>query len=321
MGGANGMATSLRGVDLNLLVILDALIDEAHVSRAAARLELSQPATSAALDRCRGLFNDPLLKRSNNGMRLTARAEALRVPLRDLLAGVSDVVGREEPDVATVSRTVSLLMADLLGAAVAPELYRRVAAAAPSIDLVFLPWGGGADALDFAARGRVDVLVSVLPGTQDASRFHIEDVRHERYVVAMRADHPAAQAFDLDRWLAWPHAITSSTGERHGALDDVLAALGRQRRIGVAVPSFLLVPDLLRLSDMIGMIPRLAFASGHCHGLVQFEPPVPVPGFTLKLAWHHCHDRDPAIKLVASTLRNIIRELGRDDAAVSMVTT
>ncbi len=99
------MATSLRGVDLNLLVILDALIDEAHVSRAAARLGLSQPATSAALDRCRRLFNDPLLKRSNNGMRLTARAEALRVPLRDLLAGVSDVVGREEPDVATVSRS------------------------------------------------------------------------------------------------------------------------------------------------------------------------------------------------------------------------
>ena len=72
---------NLRSIDLNLLVILDALLDEAHVSRAAAKLNLSQPATSSALDRCRHLFADPLLERGKGGMRLTPKAEALRDPL------------------------------------------------------------------------------------------------------------------------------------------------------------------------------------------------------------------------------------------------
>ncbi len=304
------MTINLRGVDLNLLVVLEALLDEAHVSRAAARLNLSQPATSSALDRCRALFGDPLLERSGSTMRLTPKAESLRAPLRDALVGVADVLGRDEPDIADVRRTVCVLMADLLGALAAPDLLRRIGERAPGIDVVLLPWSGGADGIEAAAKGTADLVVSVLPGTHDPTRFHVEDVRDERYVVAMRKGHPAATRFDLDEWLRWPHVVTSATSERHGPLDDALTGTGRERRVGLSVPSFLLVPELLRATDMVAMVPSLALASDFARDLVAFNPPVSVPGFTLKLAWHRRHERDPAVQFVAGALRRSVAELG-----------
>ena len=107
---------NLRGVDLNLLVVLDALLEEAHVSRAAERLGLSQPATSSALDRCRHLFGDRLLERAAGSMRLTPKAEALRPRLKDALAGVVDVLAPPEVPLADLRQTVRLLMADNLAA-------------------------------------------------------------------------------------------------------------------------------------------------------------------------------------------------------------
>ncbi|WP_328700184.1 LysR family transcriptional regulator [Brucella tritici] len=95
---------NLRSLDLNLLVILDALLDEAHVSRAADRLNLTQPAVSNALQRCRVLFNDQLLERGRGTMRRTPKAEALRAPLKTLLAGVLDLVDPPEVPLRRCSR-------------------------------------------------------------------------------------------------------------------------------------------------------------------------------------------------------------------------
>ena len=104
---------NLRGIDLNLLVVLDALLAEAHVSRAAERLGLSQPATSAALERCRHLFGDRLLERSAGGMRLTARAEALREPLAAALAAVAATLQAEPPPLAELTAAVRELAASI----------------------------------------------------------------------------------------------------------------------------------------------------------------------------------------------------------------
>lgn len=299
---------NLRGVDLNLLVILDALLDEAHVSRAAARIGLSQPATSSALDRCRHLFDDLLLERAEGGMRLTAKAEALREPLRRALAEVERAIGIDQPTLAETQAEVHIIMADLLGAIVTPRLYRRVAEAAPGVHLVLHPWGGGQAALAAAAKGTVDIVVSVLPRA-DTRHFHVEDVLHERYLVAMRAGHPASDGFDLDGWLAWPHIVTSAAGEMNTALDGLLAACGRERRIGAVLPSFLLVPDMVEETDLIALVPSLCGTICDRRGLLLREPPIEVPGFTLRLAFHRRREDDLAVRFVADTIRDLIAAL------------
>jgi DNA-binding transcriptional LysR family regulator len=299
---------NLRAIDLNLLVILDALLDEAHVSRAAARIGLSQPATSSALDRCRHLFEDPLLERAEGGMRLTAKANALREPLRRALAEVETVLGVAEPTLAETRAEVRVVMADLLGAIIVAPLYRKILEAAPGIHLVLHPWGGGQSAMVAAARGTIDLIVSVLPRF-DSRQFHVEDVLDESYVVAMRADHPAAGNFDLDGWLSWPHVVVTAGGEMNTALDALLASMGRERRIGAALPSFMLVPDMLRDTDLIALVPSLCGRLCDRAGLVLRDPPIEVPGFTLRLAWHRRSEADVAVRYVAAAVGAIIREL------------
>ncbi|WP_198148023.1 LysR family transcriptional regulator [Elstera litoralis] len=130
---------NLRTIDLNLLVILDALLDEAHVSRAADRLGLSQPATSAALERCRHLFADPLLERGKAGMRATPKAEALRAPIKSLLADIQGLVNPPETDLATLRQTIRIIMADHPAAMIVGPLHHRLSKTAPGLDLVIQP--------------------------------------------------------------------------------------------------------------------------------------------------------------------------------------
>lgn len=300
---------NLRGVDLNLLVILDALLEEAHVSRAATRLGLSQPATSSALERARHLFGDPLLERRPGGMRLTPKALALREPLREALDGVGGVLAIGAPDLASVERTVHVLMADVLGALITSALFPRVHATAPGISLVLHPWSGGAAAVAAMAKGRIDLALSVLPPVEDAAVYR-EAILQETYVVAMRADHPAARDFGLDGWLAHPHVLVSSGGERRGALDQALEAIGRERRIGITVPSFLLVPELLRTSDLIALLPSLCVRDARKEQLELFPPPVRVDGFTLHIGWPRRRDNDIAVRHVAAVARAVLEERG-----------
>lgn len=296
---------NLRSIDLNLLVVLDALLDEAHVSRAAAKLNLSQPAASSALDRCRHLFGDPLLERGKGGMRLTPRADALRDPLKALLAGIAAVVDAPEEPLANIRRTVRIVTADHPGILIAGPLHRALAGSAPGIDIVIQPWHGASAALEALARGASDIAVSVFPSV-DAAAFHCETVLEEHYVVAMRRDHPAARGFSLDGWLAYPHILVSGRGDTRSGFDDQLSALGRSRRVGIVVPSFLMVPPLLEESDLIAMMPSHCLPADAAARFHVARPPIPVPGFPLHIAWHRRREKDRAVRHVADMLRDLL---------------
>ncbi len=295
---------NLRAVDLNLLVVLDALLDEGHVSRAAARLGLSQPATSSALDRCRHLFGDPLLLRGRGVMRPTAKAESLRAPIKAVLAQVAAVLDPPAVDLGTIVQAVRIVMADHPAAAMIGPLHDRLRATAPGIDLVVQPWAGAAAALDLLARGAADLAVSVFPVLDQD--FRRRELLMERYVVMMRRGHPAAADFDLERWLAWPHILVSGRGETRGALDDALARLGLNRRIALVIPSFLMVPPLVAGSDLIAMLPSRCLPPDALGQFAVFDPPIPVDGFPVHLAWHVRGDRDPAVRHVAGLIENLM---------------
>lgn len=291
----------LRTVDLNLLVVLDSLLDEAHVTRAATRLGLSQPAASSALDRLRALFGDALLERGRGGMRLTPAAEALRPPLKAALAAVRAVLHAPAPDLATVRQAVRLVMADTPAATIAAGLHARLAATAPGVTLVVLPWRGAAQALDQLARGEVELVASVLPPL-DPAIFRRTALVEVHYLVAMRRGHPAAARFDLDRWLAYPHVVVSGRGEAVTPLDAELAARGLSRQVGIVVPSFLMVPPLLLGSDLIALLPSTCVPQDEAAPLIAFPPPVAAEGFRLDLAWHSRRDQDVVVCHVAGEI-------------------
>ena len=294
---------NLRSLDLNLLVILDALLDEAHVSRAADRLGLSQPAASAALQRCRHVFRDELLERGRGTMRLTEKAQSLRAPLKSVLAGVTDLVDPPEQSLAEIRQRLRLVMADFPALLVTGPLLRALADTAPGIDLVIQPWHGAGAAKTALVEGSSDLAVSVFP--HEEADIRREKVLSEHYVVALRPGHPAIDGFDLDRWLAWPHVLVSGRGETRSPLDGELARLGRTRRVGLVVPGFGMVPDLLRGSDMIALLPSRVTAAAV--DLVALPTPIQVAGFDLHVAWHQRRARDRAVQHVAALLEAVLR--------------
>jgi DNA-binding transcriptional LysR family regulator len=271
---------NLRSVDLNLLVILEALLEEAHVTRAANRLALSQSATSNALDRCRQLFDDPLLTRIKGRMTLTARAERLRGPVSKLLAEVRTVVAHES-DSGPPSGTVRIGMADVLVSSFGGHLYRRLSEIAPRVRTSYFPWTGSADLLRMIEQGDLDLSVSIFPS--HFPKVRAVELAYSHYRIALRTQHPALSDFNLDTWLRYEHVVVSSRGSERGALDDALHALGRTRCVALVVPSFLNAVQVLRDTDLIGLIPDIAIQRSSSEGIITLAPPIPVGGFPLYL--------------------------------------
>lgn len=298
---------NLRSIDLNLLVVLDALLDEAHVSRAADRIGLSQPAASSALERCRHLFGDRLLERGAGGMVLTPKAQALAGPVKDVLAAMAALLEPREPNLATLRQTIRLVMADHPAVVIAPALQAELARSAPGITLAIMPWHGAAAALDGLGRGSIDLAVSVFPATE--ADFTRKELLRESYLAVMREDHPAGASFDLDAWLSCRHVLVSGRGETRGALDEALARIGRARQIGIVVPSFTMVPPLLAGSDLIALLPSRCLPESSRADLIAIEPPIPVEGFPLHLAWHRRRNGDPGVRHAAALVEALIGRL------------
>ena len=296
---------NLRSLDLNLLVILDALLDEAHVSRAADRLNLTQPAVSNALQRCRALFNDQLLERTRGTMRRTPKAETLRAPLKTLLAGVVDLVDPPEVPLVSLQQTIRVCMADYPAIFVIGPLLKTLAHTAPGINIIVQPWHGAEAARVALVTGESDLALSVFPDADKELQRRL--LLEENYIIAMRRDHAAANAFSLESWLAYPHILVSGRGDDSSPVDRTLAERGLSRRVGVVVPNFGMVPELLANTDMIAMLPSRCMPED-TSSLAAFPPPIPVAGFPLHIAWHKRRQEDRGVQYVIEQLVRIMME-------------
>ncbi|WP_437984389.1 LysR family transcriptional regulator [Sorangium sp. So ce117] len=294
-------------LDLNLLVALDALLAERNVTRAAKRLNLSQPALSAQLQRLRELLGDPLLVPAQRGMTPTRRALELQAPLHEALEGVRAVVAAGAGfDPATSELTVAIAASDYVQYALLMPLAFQLRREAPGVRLAWR-------ALDVAQlagqveRGEVDLAVL----TPELAPEHLRSrkVLDERFVVIVRRNHPlVSRTISLDQLCALDHVVVSPRGGGFtGATDAALAALGRERRVVLSVPSFLMVPELVARSDMAALVPE-RLARDRADRLELLPPPVPVPGFAIVMAWHHRTAKHPAL----TWLRDRVRSLAGD---------
>ncbi|WP_431822934.1 LysR family transcriptional regulator [Burkholderia sp. F1] len=243
----------LEALDARLMRLLLVLLTERTVSRAAVRLNLSQPATSAALKRLRTLLGDPLLVRSRYGMVPTEFGARLVEPLRNALR-VIDFIRNQQPrfDARTSVRTYRIGCPDYLNVLFVPKLVALFREHAPHARLVFHPLGDGFDAERALADGELDVVIDNRPAR--ASRFRQDDLFDDRVVCLMRATHPLAKRGTMTA-ADYAHAPqlcpTPSWLEASGAIDRQLERVGLQRRIAVTLPHFELAAHALVRSDLI----------------------------------------------------------------------
>jgi DNA-binding transcriptional LysR family regulator len=302
---------NLSGLDLNLLVALDALLSERSVTRAAQRVGLSQPGMSNALGRLRRLLNDPLLVRQGATLVPTARAEALIGPVQEaleLIRGALDAPLRFDP--ATDRRSFRLSCSDYSVLMLIGPLVRGLAAEAPAVVVEVLP--RRADAPRALANGDVDLVIEPpeIMGDADLESLRLWDDRWQCCV--WEGNTRVGKRMTLERYTALGHLIYSMGGPGQPvALPDIhLARLGVPRRIEVSVESFLLAPFLLQNTDLVTLIPKRAETFLRRIGDIRvLESPVELPGLVETLWWHSRSTADPAhtwlrtrIGEVASTL-------------------
>ena len=281
----------IRSLDFNLLKALDALLDERNVTRAAERLGVTQPALSGMLARLRDSFGDPLFTRTQRGIVPTARALELVVPLKNLLQDIEGLLQPPVFDPTSARMAFSIAATDYALRAVGLPLLQRLRTLAPGIQIALLPVQDR-ELYSRMERGEIDL--ALLTPEITPPDLHARFLFDEHYVVAMRADHPAAaQTLDLPLFCALQHALVSySGGSFMGVTDEVLAQLGVSRQVMVSVRSFLIVPELLLGSDLVAVVPSRLVAG--VAGLVTRTPPVAIPGFRKTIAWHARVHRDPA---------------------------
>lgn len=303
---------NLRGIDLNLLVILDALLDEAHVSRAAHRLNLSQPAVSNALQRCRDLFGDPLLERGRGTMTRTPLADKLRAPLRSVLSDVERLIDPPATPLDQLEQVVRITTADDPTSLLARPLVERLSRSAPGITIAFRPWHGAEAVTQDLLNGETDLAISLIE--REVENIEVRTILQADYLIAMRRDHPAAASFDLEAWLVWPHIVVSGQGGLRTPLDARLTNMGRKRRVALVVPSFQLVPPILASTDFMAMLPRQSIDAHSGADLMIHPPPIKVDGFPLHLAWHNRQSEDPGLRHVRDLIRDVFALYSPDPA-------
>ena len=288
-------SSELATIDLNGLVVLDALLATRNVTAAAQRLRLSQSATSHALARLRASFGDPLLVRGAGGLVPTARAEALAVPLRDALAGLRVAVKGPRPfDPATARRRFTIATPDYTELVMLPALTRAVGQAASGVDLLLRTYDH--TIADQLARGDFDVAIGVARPENDRPGVRTRALFDERFVCVVRKGHPVlGKRWTLDRFVALDHALIAPSGRPGGAVDDALAERGLSRRVALLIPHFLSAPFVVAQTDLVLTLPeRVAQTFAATLPLEILPPPLPVPGFAMILLWHDRTHHDPA---------------------------
>ena len=299
---------NLAALDLNLLVALEALLEEASVGQAADRVALSQPAMSHALKRLRSLLEDPLLVRVGARMQLTARAEALRYPVQDALERVRALLLRDGFEPASSTRVFRLSVADHAGALLLPALLKRLRDEAPNVCIRIQPWHGHLQD-PYELSRLVDVAIACVPGRFKA--FYQLRLFTDRDACAVRRGHPIAKRIsDPDKFLKARHVAVVGRDFSEDLVDTWLRQEGLQRNVALTVPHYLQALHVVAESDLIAVIPeRLIHAYASRLSLDAVEVPLDVGTFDEYILHPARTHADPGCVWLRSVLVDIAKSL------------
>ena len=317
-----------NALDLNLLRVFDALVEERSVTRAGDRLGLTQSAISHALNRLRYVLEDELFVRGPDGMQPTPRATEMAPRLRQGLLHLQLALTPADFVPAQTDRRFTMICGEYVGTVLVPSLIARLRAAAPNAEFRIRPSNMGvAEAL---LAGRADLAIGSFRRVPEW--FTCERLFEETRVWVLSARHPAAwEELTLERLAALPHLIISATGEDEqavagyvvdhglerlvmrsevGLLQGALAAKGLSRAVVLTTPHFLAALAVVSHSDMAAPLPRrLAVAFAGAYSLRLFEPPYASPPFEIMALSHREHGNEPAVRWLRDMVVQAAAEL------------
>ncbi|MFC5663168.1 LysR family transcriptional regulator [Kitasatospora misakiensis] len=293
-------------LDLNLLVALDALLEEGSVTGAAERLHTSAPAMSRTLGRLRRVLGDPLLVRAGRGLVPTPRAVELRAEVRALVSrGQALLVPRAAAEPAELNRRFTLQTGDVLLTTIGATLVETVRAQAPAVTLRFL--GDHLEGTSAMRDGVIDLEVGVTEHLDPETRT--EPLTTTGLVGIARTGHPLTNGTPptAEQFAAADHLAVSRHGRGPGPVDQRLADLGLSRRVVASVPSYPAALFLLRDSELVGLAPaRLGTPAAEALGLSTFPLPVNLPEVVLSMAWHPRNDQDAGHRWLRELVRGVV---------------
>lgn len=295
----------LKNVDLNLLTVLEVLLQEQSVTKAAVRIGRSQPAISRALARLRETFDDPLFVVVGRKLVPTPRAEELQAHLADVLEDVRNLMEPAGFDPATATNTFRITAPDATVYLMLGKFLARVAQEAPSMNVTISSAAGSqlaaleAGDIDLA----VDTFIDAPPG------LHRQSLFESPLVAVVRDGHPALDGkFDAKAFVAWPHVWVDTATSR--ALDAQLARRGIDRRISVRVSSFFTGAVTVQQTDCIMVLPEeVALHAGEMAALAVLPLPVAMPRLTLDQLWHPRRQHDPSHIWLRGAIADVARSL------------
>jgi DNA-binding transcriptional LysR family regulator len=309
-------------LDLNLLRVFDVLLEERSVTRAGARLGLTQSAVSHALNRLRYVLEDDLFVRGPAGMQPTPRAVEMGPQVHAALNQLQAAVAPSDFHALTTERRFAVIAGAYASAVIAPALAARLAEAAPQAELAIVEYES--DVLERLDSRRVDFLLGSVLAAPD--RFARETILTEELVWVVRAAHPAFSGpTDLETLVSVPHIVISrpipglveggadrrafvsrASWEDAGAFEAALAGRGLARRVGVTVPDNYTAIAVAARTDMATLIPRRLATLSAAGGRVKLvEPPYPSPPVDINIIYLKDRLADPAIAWLRDQIRAV----------------
>ena len=304
-----GMHVDYLGrVDLNLIGPLAALLDERHVSRAAERVGITQPAMSHALRRLRLLLEDELLVRGAGGYVLAPRAERLQRQLAGVVPALESLFSGDLFDPATAKERFHLVGTDYPALVLGPALSRYLSGAAPESTLRLSGWHDGV--FDDLVHGRLDL---AFYGATPPNGLRSEELFDERFVCAVDASHPLARRRtppSLSEYLECVHVGVEIVGGEQAIIERNLRALGVSRTISLRVPYHLVAAAVIPGTPLVATLPARLISQTQTHPSLRVIPaPVEIESMSYVMAWHPRLDDDPAQRWLRDGIRSIAREL------------
>ena len=300
----NTPSADLAALDLNLLVVFDAILAERHISRAGRRLGKSQPAVSGALSRLRALLDDPLFVRDGAGVRPTRVARELAGPVREALQLLNDSLRRERDyDPTTSSRTFRLNLNDYTQAILLPRLMARLKVTAPRVRLATTSYP--VDEMEAALKhGALDLAVDC--HSVNGAGLYQQKLFDDEFACLVRKGHPKVRGkLTREQFVTLPHAVIKH-GLVPGLIEQLLTKSGVRRDAVVTFPHCLLAPFIAAHTDLIVVVPRREAADFvKLLPLDVFPSPVPLGRFPVKTFWSEEGHRDPANRWLRATLKEI----------------
>ena len=296
----------LRNVDLNLLVVLHALLEERHVTRAAKRCFLSQSAMSRALERLREMFGDVLLVRSGRCYERTMRGEGVLRELESLMPRLEAILRGEEFDPARSQERFRVAVTDHASIVLMPPLVEQIRTIAANVIVDASAWNDRV--YEGIAAGRIDTALSAEapPPALDAEVLYEEDF----VCLVGRAQKMRTRRFTLKQYLDLPHAVVETWEGQQTPVDRPLAELGLKRHALLRIPFFVPTIFTIARTDLILTVPRrLGKIAAVAADVRIVEPPHEIKGFSYFMAWHPRLTTEPAHAWFREQLRMAARTI------------